>query len=208
MLDERFQNISNAIAFELVSRFLGKLMVLEFPADRFYTLKHTWVKIEDRFATVGVCSSIVFLFAPLVEIISLNVPTLIKKNAPCVWIVHRDGILTISSPVEGELFEVNKTLLQFPNIVNQDSYFDGWLFKVKVDDKENLSGLLDHSEFIKIYNEKVENFKIEILSALSDSIKPVSVPTGQDGDKIVETVKDLLGAKRYFSLVNKMFGLF
>ncbi len=208
MFSERFQNSSNAIAFEIVSCFLRKLMELEFPMDRFYTLKHTWVKIEDRFATVGVCSSMVFLFAPLVEIIFLNVPTLIKKNAPCVWIVHRDGILTVRSPVEGELFEINQTLLQFPNIVNQDPYFDGWSFKVKIDDKEDLSGLLNHSKFIEIYNEKIQNFKSEIFSALTDSIKPVSVFTAQDGGKIVETVKDLLGAKRYFALINKIFGLF
>jgi glycine cleavage system H protein len=208
MLDERFKNISSSIALDIVSCFMKKLMEIEFPADRFYTLKHTWVKIEDGYATVGVSSSVVFLFIPLVEIIFLNVLTSLKKNDPCVWIVHRDGVLTIRSPVEGELFEINKALLKSPNILNQDPYFEGWLFKVKLDKKENLSELLDHSKFIQIYNEKIEKFRSEIHSALSDSIEPASVPTVQNGGKIVETVKDLLGAKRYFALVGKTFGLF
>lgn len=205
MPNEGVQNISNE--FNIVSCFVRNLVRLEFPSDRFYTLKHTWVKLENDFATVGVSASIILLFAPFVEIIFLNVPTLVKKDAPCVWMVHRDGILTIRSPVEGKLYEINESLLQSPNIINLDPYFSGWLFKIEVD-KAKLSGLLSCSEFLRIYNESVESFQREIFSALSNSIELATVPTVQNGGKIVETVKDLLGAKRYFSLVSKTFRLF
>ncbi|HEY4716855.1 MAG TPA: glycine cleavage system protein H, partial [bacterium] len=55
--------------------------------------------------------------------------------------------INMLSPVNGEVIEINKDILNSPEVVNQDPYGKGWLIKVKVpkintDTKNLLSGKL------------------------------------------------------------------
>lgn len=205
MFDRKLKNIHEITALEVISRFAENLERMNFPDDRLYTKSHTWIKPESEFITAGINASIVYLFAPITELIFLQVPSVVSKGTPCTWIMHRDGILTVRSPFRGELFEINEALLKHPNLVNQDPYFAGWLFKVKT--VESITGFMSQSEFLELYHNRIELLKKELLLNLAESIKPVSAPMLQDGGRVIETVKELLGTKRYFSLVSKIFGL-
>jgi len=205
VLDKKLKNIHETTALEVISRFVENLERVDFPKDRFYTKSHIWIKSEPEFINVGISASIVYLFAPITELIFLQVPSFLGKGTPCTWIMHRDGILTARSPFRGELLEINRALLKDPDLVNQDPYFAGWLFKIRTDDP--IAGFMKHSEFLELYRTKIEILKKELLLNLTESIKPVSVPTLQDGGQVIETVKELLGTKRYLSLVNKVFEL-
>lgn len=205
MLDKKLKDIHEITALEVTLRFVENLEMMNFPDDRLYTKSHTWIKSELEFVTVGISASIVYLFAPITELIFLQVPSLVSKGTPCAWLMHRDGILTIRSPFRGELFEINEALLKYPDLVNQDPYFAGWLFKIKT--VELITGFMSRSEFLKLYQNRIELLKKELLSNLAESIKPASIPTLQDGGRVIETVKELLGTKRYFSIVNKVFEL-
>ncbi|MFN3134740.1 MAG: glycine cleavage system protein H [Candidatus Kryptonium sp.] len=205
MLDKKLKDIHEITALEVTSRFVENLEKINFPKDRLYTKSHTWIKSELEFVTIGISASIVYLFTPITEFIFLQVPSFVSKGTPCAWIMHRDGILTIRSPFRGELFEINEALLKHPNLVNQDPYSAGWLFKIKA--VETITGFMSQSEFLELYHNRIELLKKELLLNLDESIKPVSVPTLQDGGRVIETVKELLGTKRYFSVVSKIFGL-
>lgn len=198
MLGEK--NIHQITAVDIISRFVENLLRVEFPEDRFYSDSYIWIKPEENFARIGISYLIVYFFSPIVEFIFLNTPSLVKNKTPCAWLMHRDGILTIRSPIQGEIFEINKTLLQNPDVANKDPYFAGWLFKIKT---KEIVGLYNYSEFLNYHRCKVEILKNELLSVISET--PESTLTLQDGGKIIETVKDLLGVKRYFSLINKIF---
>jgi glycine cleavage system H protein len=52
----------------------------------------------------------------------------------------------IYSPVSGEIVEVNESLSDAPEAINQDSYA-AWLFRVKADDLSELNSLLDASAY-------------------------------------------------------------
>lgn len=201
MLEEK--NTCQRIVIDIISRFVENLSKLEFPDDRLYTSSYTWVKLEQDFVIVGISSLIVYFFSPIVEFIFLDVPSLVKKRTPCAWTMHREGIITIRSPVQGELFEINRTLLKNPDIANKDPYFAGWLFKIKTSEK--IAGFYNKVEFLNLHHYKVEIFKNELLSLISEFLKSDSFSTLQDGGKIIETLKDLLGVKRYLSLISKIF---
>jgi glycine cleavage system H protein len=49
----------------------------------------------------------------------------------------------VFSPVTGEVIEVNETLEEEPELVNDDPYGDGWLFRVRLKDQGELEGLMD-----------------------------------------------------------------
>ncbi len=204
MQTQKIENTINAKTIELISRLIERIENVNFPEDRFYSCNYTWIKFDEEIATVGLNALIVLLYAPLIEVIFLCSLANVGKNEPCAWVKHRDGILTIRSPIEGELFDVNKTLLESPDILNREPYSSGWLFKIKT--KQNIieSSLLTHSEFLKFHREKVRKFKNEVISTLNQATIS-SIETLQDGGRMVETFKDLLGVKRYFSIVDKIF---
>ena len=53
----------------------------------------------------------------------------------------------VFSPVTGEVIEINEKLEDEPEIVNEDPYGDGWMFKVKLADEGELEGLMDAAAY-------------------------------------------------------------
>ena len=49
--------------------------------------------------------------------------------------------------VTGEVIEVNESLEDEPEEVNEDPYGDGWLYKVKLADAGELDGLMDSAAY-------------------------------------------------------------
>jgi glycine cleavage system H protein len=53
----------------------------------------------------------------------------------------------IFSPVTGKVIEVNEKLEDEPELVNEDPYGDGWLFRVQLEDAGELEGLMDATAY-------------------------------------------------------------
>lgn len=54
----------------------------------------------------------------------------------------------IYMPVSGEVLEVNETIVDTPEILNEDCYEQGWLIKIKkTGDDTELAELLDYSDY-------------------------------------------------------------
>jgi glycine cleavage system H protein len=52
-------------------------------------------------------------------------------------------------PVAGEIIEVNDGLNDSPETVNSDPYGDGWMIKVRADQPDSISNLLDAESYGK-----------------------------------------------------------
>jgi glycine cleavage system H protein len=52
----------------------------------------------------------------------------------------------LSSPLSGEIIEVNKPLFDDPSIINKDPYEKGWIVKLKISNKNELENLIRASE--------------------------------------------------------------
>jgi glycine cleavage system H protein len=50
-------------------------------------------------------------------------------------------------PVTGEVLEVNETINDQPELVNNDPYGDGWMIKITVADTAELDNLLDAAAY-------------------------------------------------------------
>jgi glycine cleavage system H protein len=55
----------------------------------------------------------------------------------------------VFAPVNGELVEVNEELETSPGLINEDCYGEGWMYKVKPDDKAELEQLIKGPEAIE-----------------------------------------------------------
>ena len=61
-----------------------------------------------------------------------------------------EAVKTVSdlfAPVSGEVVEVNEALKDSPEMVNKEPYGNGWMVKVKIDNKSELASLLDIDKY-------------------------------------------------------------
>ena len=49
----------------------------------------------------------------------------------------------LNRPVEGEVLEINETINDQPELVNNDPYGEGWMIKISIVNPDDLNNLLD-----------------------------------------------------------------
>ncbi len=118
---------------------------------RYYTEDHEWIDIAqengDEIGTVGITD---YAQSQLGDITFVELPDkgdeLNKGDAPCV-VDSVKAASDVYAPVSGEVTEVNKDLDQEPELVNNDPEGDGWFFKLRLADPDELSGLMDEDKY-------------------------------------------------------------
>jgi len=59
----------------------------------------------------------------------------------------------IYSPVSGEVVEVNEELNDSPETINEDAFGKGWIFAVRISDREELDKLLSADDYAEVMEE-------------------------------------------------------
>ncbi|HEY5753013.1 MAG TPA: glycine cleavage system protein GcvH [Chthoniobacterales bacterium] len=117
------------------------------PEDLKYAETHEWLRIEGSEGTVGITDH---AQAELTDIVYVEVPKIGTKVAAKETIAVVESVKAASdiySPVAGEVIEVNTALEANPALVNTDPFGAGWIFKVKLADGTDVSGLLDSAGY-------------------------------------------------------------
>ena len=123
---------------------------MNIPEDLIYTEEHEWVRITEKNAIVGITD---FAQSQLGDIIFLELPDVDDKIIAGEPFGEIEAVKTVSelyAPVDGTVIEVNNNLEDFPEKVNQDCYGDGWIIKIKPENKIEKEDLLDHHQYINI----------------------------------------------------------
>ena len=122
----------------------------ECPKYLHYSESHEWVRPEGDVAVVGITD---FAQAQMGDLVFVELPELGDELTAGSEAGVVESVKTASdfySPVSGEVVAINEELNAQPELVNQQPYTDGWLFKVKMNDAGVISSLLDAAT----YNEK------------------------------------------------------
>tara|TARA_B100002052_G_C15817229_1_gene568819 strand:- start:846 stop:1223 length:378 start_codon:yes stop_codon:yes gene_type:complete len=117
------------------------------PENLIYTEEHEWVRITDENAVVGITD---FAQSQLGDIIFLELPDIDDKVIAGEPFGEIEAVKTVSelyAPFNGTVIEVNNDLEDFPEKVNQDCYGDGWIIKIKLENKIDKNDLLDHRQY-------------------------------------------------------------
>ncbi|MBK1852768.1 MULTISPECIES: glycine cleavage system protein GcvH [unclassified Marinobacter] len=116
----------------------------ETPPDLKYIETHQWVRVDaDGTATVGITD---FAQEQLGDVVYIGVPDVgdtVTGGEEAGVAESVKSASDVFSPVTGEVVEINESLEDEPEKVNEDPYGDGWMFKVKLADKGELDGLMD-----------------------------------------------------------------
>lgn len=120
---------------------------MNIPQELKYTKDHEWVKIDGDVATIGVTD---FAQGELGDIVYVEVETLGETLEREEVFGTVEAVKTVSDlflPLAGEITEFNESLENSPEKVNSDPYGEGWMIKVKISDKTQISDLLSPEEY-------------------------------------------------------------
>ena len=123
---------------------------MENPKDLKYTKEHEWIKVENDIGTVGITD---FAQDALTDVVFVELPKIGKKVERFKTAATIESVKSVSdifAPVSGEIAEVNQQLAEHPEFVNKEPYDNGWIFKIKITDKNELDNLMSSEEYEKI----------------------------------------------------------
>ena len=118
-----------------------------YPDDLKYHSEHDWARIEGDTAVLGITwyaqdqlGEVVFFDPP-------EVGTSITKDSPYAEVESVKAVADVVAPLSGEIVEVNEGLKDSPEQINEDSYGEGWLVKIKLSDPSESDSLMDAESY-------------------------------------------------------------
>ncbi len=122
-----------------------------YPEDLLYHDQHDWARLEgDDHAVFGITwyaqdslGEVVFYDPP-------EVGTAIHKDSSYAEVESVKAVSDVIAPMSGEIVEVNDTLADAPEQINEDPYGEGWLVKVKLTAAAEAEALLGAEEYRKL----------------------------------------------------------
>ena len=115
----------------------------EVPAELKFLSTHEWVLVEDGVATVGVSDHAQELLGDLVYVELPEVGSTVAAGDSVGVIESVKAASDTYAPISGEIIEINDGLDDAPEQINVDPYGDGWMYKMSIEDAEELENLLD-----------------------------------------------------------------
>ena len=113
------------------------------PTELKFLSSHEWVLVDGDVATVGVSDHAQELLGDLVFVELPEVDSSVAAGDSVGVIESVKAASDTYAPVSGEIIEVNTELEDSPERINDDPYGDGWMYRVKMEDLDELDNLLD-----------------------------------------------------------------
>jgi glycine cleavage system H protein len=123
------------------------------PADLLYSKEHEWVKVDGDTATIGITD---YAQNSLGDIVYVELPRVGAKVEQFGSVGVVESVKAVSdlfTPVGGEVVDINGELEGDPALVNREPFSGGWMFKIKLTDGAQTSGLLSPADYDKLTQE-------------------------------------------------------
>ena len=123
------------------------------PEELLFAETHEWVHVSqeegNQIATVGISAFAVEQLTDLVYLELTDPGTALTSGDEFGEVESVKAVSSLYSPVTGEIVEVNTGLSDQLETLNDDPYDGGWMIKVKINDDQALTGLMDHASYLK-----------------------------------------------------------
>ena len=112
-----------------------------------YTDDHEWARLEGHTVTVGITA---FAQDQLGELVFVELPTLggaVTQGDEAAVVESVKAAGEVKSPVGGTIMEINESLVDTPEKVNEDPMGEGWIYKVAITDPTEWESLMDEATY-------------------------------------------------------------
>jgi glycine cleavage system H protein len=118
-----------------------------YPDDLLYHPEHDWARVEDGQATFGITW---YAQDALGEVVFFDPPAVgaqVRKDEPYTEVESVKAVSDVVAPLSGEVVEVNESISEKPETINEDPYGEGWLVRVKLTDLSEAEALMDATAY-------------------------------------------------------------
>ncbi len=113
----------------------------------YYTKEHEWVTVDGDTATVGITKHAAEQLGDIVFVEAPEPGTQVEQGAEAGVVESVKAASDVYAPVSGEVVEVNEKLADNPGLVNEDAEGEGWFYKVKMSNPDELNALMDAAAY-------------------------------------------------------------
>jgi glycine cleavage system H protein len=118
------------------------------PSHLSYTKDHEWVHIhDDGTATIGITDFAQGELGDIVFVEINDVGDVCEKEDTFGTVEAVKTVSDLYAPLDGEIIEINETLEDEPELVNDDPYGQGWMIKISISNPDQKSELLDSEAY-------------------------------------------------------------
>jgi glycine cleavage system H protein len=114
-----------------------------YPSEFRYTREHEWVMVDGDLCVLGITE---FAQSELGEVVYVELPEighLVDAGAEIGTIESVKAVAEVYTPVAGEIVELNETLKDDPQVLNEDPHGEGWLIKLRFSSSSDFDELMD-----------------------------------------------------------------
>ena len=123
----------------------------EIPNNLKFLDSHEWARLEeDGTVTVGVSDHAQGLLGDIVFVELPDTGKRINKKDDIAIVESVKAASDVYSPLTGEIVSVNEALNDNPELINSSPYDDGWFFKIKPQNNDELEDLLDAEAYAQV----------------------------------------------------------
>ncbi|WP_038035305.1 glycine cleavage system protein GcvH [Thermopetrobacter sp. TC1] len=116
-------------------------------ADIYYTKEHEWISVEGDIGTVGITKHAAEQLGDIVFVETPEVGTQVEQGGESGVVESVKAASDVYAPVSGEVVEVNPVVSEDPGRVNEDPEGQGWFYKVKLSNPDELKDLMDKAAY-------------------------------------------------------------
>ena len=113
----------------------------------YFTKEHEWVRVDGDTATIGISNH---AQEALGDIVFAEVPEAgrrVSKGQEAAVVESVKAASDVYAPISGEVVEGNQAIADDPAVINRDAEGEGWFFKLKLDNPQELEGLMDEAAY-------------------------------------------------------------
>ena len=123
------------------------------PEELSYTKDHEWVRVKGDLATIGITDHAQHQLGDVVYVELPKVGDKFESAEPFGSVESVKAVSEIYMPVGGSVVEVNDSLNDSPEKVNEDPYGTGWMVVLQMSDSAQVDALLssiEYEDYIKL----------------------------------------------------------
>lgn len=120
---------------------------MNLPEELKYATTHEWIKLEGDIATVGITDHAQEMLGELVYVELPEIGREVEAGETAAVVESVKAASDVYAPVSGEITEVNDSVDETPETINESAFEAGWLFKMKVSDPSEMDALQSAADY-------------------------------------------------------------
>jgi len=120
---------------------------MNLPEELLYSKEHEWIRLEGNIATIGITD---YAQIELGDVVFVELPEIGSSLAAEDVFGSLESVKAVSeiyTPVAGQVTQVNSSLENSPEKVNDDPYGNGWMIQIQVTDTSETGKLMSASDY-------------------------------------------------------------